>query len=144
MPARQGKWPANSGSEYVNDYQSTADVDEDGVASFVIHGYDVADPAVYLGEYNTVATYVDDAGETQTLSGSFTVVDGDDDSTGGGSDDDDDDRGSSAPVDINGASGLAQTGANGIQLGFLAGGLLLAGAAFVAFANRQRLFGRSA
>src|SRR5699024_7053986 len=80
-----------SGPEYVNDYESTADVDEDGVASFVIHGYDVADPAVYLGEYNTVVTYVDDAGETQTLSGSFTVVDGDDDdSTAGGSDGDDD------------------------------------------------------
>ena len=134
-----------SGPEYVNDYESTADVDEDGVASFVIHGYDVADPAVYLGEYNTVVTYVDDAGETQTLSGSFTVVDGDDDdSTAGGSDGDDDDRAPSAPVDVNGASGLAQTGANGVQLGFLAGGLLVVGAALLAFANRRRLFGRSA
>lgn len=133
-----------SGPEYVNDYESTADVDEDGVASFVIHGYDVADPAVYLGEYNTVVTYVDDAGETQTLSGNFTVVDGDDDSTAGGSDGDDDDRAPSAPVDVNGASGLAQTGANGVQLGFLAGGLLVAGAALLAFANRRRLFGRSA
>lgn len=133
-----------SGPEYVNDYESTADVDEDGVASFVIHGYDVADPAVYLGEYNTVVTYVDDAGETQTLNGSFTVVDGDDDSTAGGSDGDDDDRAPSAPVDVNGASGLAQTGANGVQLGFLAGGLLVVGAALLAFANRRRLFGRSA
>ena len=133
-----------SGPEYVNDYESTADVDEDGVASFVIHGYDVADPAVYLGEYNTVVTYVDDAGETQTLNGSFTVVDGDDDSTAGGSDGDDDDRAPSAPVDVNGASGLAETGATGVQLGFLAGGLLVAGAALLAFANRRRLFGRSA
>ena len=132
-----------TGPEYVNDYESTATAEADGVASFVIHGYDVTNPAVYLGEYNTVVTYVDDEDETQTLTGSFTVVDGDDDSTGGtgGSDDD---RGTTGPVDLNGASGLAQTGANGIQLGLLAGGLLLAGGALLAFANRKRLFGRTA
>ena len=137
---------AITGPEYVNDFESSADVEDDGVASFVIHGYDVANPSVYVGEYTTVVTYVDEEGDTQTLTGNFTVVDGDDDSTGGtgGSDDGDDDRGSSGPVDLNGTSGLAQTGANGIQLGMLAGGLLLAGGALLAFANRKRLFGRTA
>ncbi|GAA4106595.1 hypothetical protein GCM10022249_02520 [Enteractinococcus coprophilus] len=133
---------AVTGPEYVSDFESTAPVEEDGVASFVIYGYDVANPSVYLGEYNTVVTYVDEDGEAQTLSGSFTVVDGDDSTGGtGGSDDD---RGSTGPVDLNGASGLAQTGANGIQFGMLAGGLLLAGGALLAFANRKRLFGRTA
>ena len=134
---------AISGPEYVNDFESTKSADDDGVVSFVIHGFDVANPAVYLGDYTTVVTYEDDEGETQTLSGGFTVVDSDG-TAGGDSDDSEGTGGSTTPVDINGASALAQTGATGVNLGFLAGGLLLAGATLVAFANRRRLFGRSA
>lgn len=134
---------AISGPEYVNDFESTRTANDDGVVSFVIHGFDVANPAVYLGDYTTVVTYEDDEGETQTLSGSFTVVDSDG-TAGGDSDDSEGTGGSTTPVDINGVAGLAQTGATGVNLGFLAGGLLLAGATLVAFANRRRLFGRTA
>ena len=131
-----------AGPENVNDYESTETADEDGVAQFVIHGYEVANPAVYLGEYRTVVTYTEEDGDTAALNGTFTVVDGA--SSAGGSDGSgDSSNGAPAgPADLNGYTGLAQTGANGMHLGFLAGGLLLIGAAFVAYANRARLFGR--
>jgi len=132
-----------SGPEGVNDFEQTADVDDDGLVEFIIAGYDVSDPSVYLGDYTTVVTYEDENGENEELSGNFSVVteDGEtpgDDNTPGDSDNADD---SDDPVDMNGED-LATTGANTAQLGWLAGGLLALGVAFFAHANRARLFGR--
>src|SRR5690625_825767 len=130
-----------SGPEGVNDYESTADVDEEGQANFVIRGYETANNAVYLGDYTTVVTYEDEDGNSVELTGHFTVVTGDD-APGVGSDDDEAAApAGGAPTDLNGTS-LADTGASGAQLGLLAGTLLLAGGAFLAYANRGRLFTR--
>lgn len=132
-----------SGPEGVNDFEQTADVDDEGLVEFVIAGYDVSDPSVYLGDYTTVVTYEDENGANEELSGNFSVVteDGEtpgDDNTPGDSDTADN---SDDPVDMNGED-LATTGANTAQLGWLAGGLLALGVAFFAHANRARLFGR--
>ena len=132
-----------SGPEGVSDYEpEPATVDEDGIVDFVIYGYEVAHPEVYLGEYVTVVTYENVDGEVAELTGSFTVITGDGDTPAAAHGDDDAAVPAVAtPVDMNG-TGLAQTGASSGQLGLLAGALLLVGGAFVAFANRARLFGR--
>lgn len=140
-----------TGPEGVTDFTQNRTADDEGVLEFVIHGFDVADPTVYLGDYTTVVTYDNEEDETAELSGSFAVVaddgtpaagDGGDETPDLGTDDD-----SAAPAggtssNLNNDTGLAQTGATGVHLGLLAGALLLVGGAFVAFANRARLFGR--
>ncbi|GAA2042170.1 hypothetical protein GCM10009720_23490 [Yaniella flava] len=131
---------AVSGPEGVNDFEQTETANDEGEAQFVIHGYEVANPAVYLGDYTTVVTSVDPDGNAVELTGNFSVV-SDDGSAGDGSGPDGSGDYTGDPVDMNG-SALAQTGATSGQLGLIAGALLLMGGAFVVFANRGRLFGR--
>jgi len=131
---------AVSGPEGVNDFEQSGTANEDGVAEFVIHGYEVSNPAVYLGDYTTVVNSVDQDGTDVELTGNFSVV-SDDGSAGDGSGPDGSGDYTGDPVDMNG-SALAQTGATSGQLGLIAGALLLMGGAFVVFANRGRLFGR--
>src|SRR5699024_1381457 len=130
---------AVSGPEGVNDFEQSGTANEDGVAEFAIHGYEVSNPAVYLGDYTTVVSSVDQDGADVELTGNFSVVSGD-----GGAGDGSGDGGSGDytgdPVDMNGSDALAQTGATSGQLGLIAGALLLMGGAFVVFANRSRLF----
>lgn len=114
-----------------------------------------------LGEYTTTATFEAVDGETQTLSATFTVVDGTegdegtgDEDEGTGDEDEDivpvvDTEEEVTPADdeddaptVGSAAQLADTGASGAQLAWIAGGLLALGGAFVIFANRARLFGR--
>ncbi|MGO1536777.1 MAG: PT domain-containing protein, partial [Yaniella sp.] len=130
-----------TGPAGVNDFESTAVVN--GSAEFVIFAPEISNPSVYLGDYNTVVTYENAAGETEELQGSFTVVDGSGSSGSNDSDDQADpvvDTGD--PVDMNGSDNLAQTGASNAQLGLLAGLLLAVGGAFVVYSNRARLFPR--
>lgn len=130
-----------TGPEGVNDFEQTRSVDENGVLEFVIHGFEGPNPEVYLGEYTTVVTFVNEDGETEQLTGSFSVVTGEDDEAGTDEDDDAAEPVADTSADINGTD-LAQTGATSGQLALIAGGLLLLGGAFVVFANRARLFGR--
>jgi hypothetical protein len=132
-----------TGPEGVNDYEDTELVDDEGRVEFVIYGFDVANPEVYLGEYNSVVTYIDEDGNSVELTGDFIVISGADDTAADATDDDADTAAPAggAPADLNGTS-LADTGVNGAQLGLLAGALLLAGGAFLAYANRGRLFSR--
>ena len=107
-----------------------------------------------LGEYTTTATFEAVDGETQTLSATFTVVDGTEGDEGTGDEDEDivpvvDTEEEVTPADdeddaptVGSAAQLADTGASGAQLAWIAGGLLALGGAFVIFANRARLFGR--
>lgn len=133
-----------SGPENVNDFEQTGTADEEGVAEFVIHGFEVGDLDVYLGDYTTVVMYDDADGETAELQGDFAVVTGDG-STGNtvetASDGDSVDSGE--PIDLNGSDQLANTGADSTQhLGLIAGVLLALGGTFVVVANRKRLFAR--
>lgn len=141
-----------TGPENVNDFESSGTVDDNGVAEFVIYGPEMSNPAVFLGDYNTVVTYETQDGETGELHGSFAVVDGSgsggsgggdgDGSDGSGSDSQPGPDGESGPVDLNGSDRLADTGASNVQLGLIAGLLLAIGGGFVVFANRGRIFGR--
>lgn len=142
-------------------FDSSGIADEEGVLEFWIHGYDIADPSVYLGNYTTTVTFEDVDGETQELSADFTVVDGTEGNDEGTDGDDQDDTGDEVtpvvdtedPEDstaddeddapaLGSAEQLADTGASGAQLAWIAGGLLALGGAFVLFANRARWFGR--
>lgn len=132
-----------SGPENVNEFEQTGTADDEGVAEFVIHGFEVSDPEIYLGDYTTVVTYEDADGETAELQGNFSVVTGDG-STGStvetASDRDVVDSGE--PIDLNGSDRLANTGADSTHLGLIAGVLLVLGGTFVVVANRKRLFAR--
>src|SRR5699024_10432429 len=90
--------------EIVNEFDQTGTSDDEGVAEFVIHGFEVSDPEIYLGDYTTVVTYEDADGETAELQGNFSVVTGDG-STGStvetASDRDVVDSGE--PIDLNGS-----------------------------------------
>lgn len=142
-------------------FDSSGIADEEGVLEFWIHGYDIADPSVYLGNYTTTVTFEDVDGETQELSADFTVVDGTEGNDEGTDGDDQDDTGDEVtpvvdtedPEDstaddeddapaLGSAEQLADTGASGAQLAWIAGGLLALGGALVLFANRARWFGR--
>lgn len=127
--------------ENIEPFSSTAPAlaDEEGVSEFWIYGENVSDPSVYLGDYTTTVTYVDEEGQSQELTANFTVVEGAEDSVTPVVDTED-----AATEDETPAVGgqLADTGANGTSLMWIAGGLLALGGAFVIYANRGRLFGR--
>lgn len=129
-----------TGPEGINDFESTGVVDEEGVAEFVIYAPEISDPSPYLGDYTTVVTYETADGDTEQLSGDFSVVSGS--GGAGGADDGAEPVADTQPVDLNGDDNLARTGASNVQLGLLAGLLLAIGGGFVVFANRGRLFGR--
>lgn len=129
-----------TGPEGINDFESTGVVDEEGVAEFVIYAPEISDPSPYLGDYTTVVTYETADGDTEELSGDFSVVSGS--GGAGGADDGAEPVADTQPVDLNGDDNLARTGASNVQLGLLAGLLLAVGGGFVVFANRGRLFGR--
>src|SRR5699024_5883100 len=141
--------PAN-----IQPFSSSVLSDENGAAEFSIYGENADNPSVYLGDYTTIVTYVDEDGETQTLTANFSVVEADDSGevtpvvdTGEPAEpvadtDNDQDEAAPAPA-VGGADAqLADTGANGTSLMWIAGGLLALGGAFVIYANRGRLFGR--
>ena len=107
------------------------DADENGVASWTVHGTNPSDPSAYLGAYDVTVT--NEAGDD--LSDSFLVTNtpGEDGNAGG--DDDkknDDDKGDNGE----GGSDLPRTGA---ELGGLAAGaaLLTVGAATVLLTRRR-------
>ena len=60
--------------EGVKDFDGTEIVDENGIASFSIHGFDGTTPETYVGDYTTVVTFEDEDGNTSELSGDFSVV----------------------------------------------------------------------
>ncbi|GAA4511939.1 hypothetical protein [Brevibacterium yomogidense] len=115
----------------VSPLTENVDADEDGVASWTVHGTDASDPSAYLGSYDVTVT--NEAGED--LSDSFLVTNtpGEDGNAGG--DDDkknEDDKGDNG----DGGSDLPRTGA---ELGGLAAGaaLLTVGAATVLLTRRR-------
>jgi len=128
--------------EAISPFSDTDEADENGDLSFWIHGYETSDPSVYLGDYTTVVTFEDAEGETQELTAEFSVVEDDNtaapvvDTDEPVSNDEDDD-----PA-VGSTTQLADTGASGAPLAWIAGGLLAVGGAFVLYANRARLFGR--
>ncbi len=150
--------PAN-----IQPFSSSVLSDENGAAEFSIYGENADNPSVYVGDYTTTVTYEDEDGETQELTTSFSVVEASNDNgdVGGEEDDEvtpvvdteepaepvadtDNDQDEAAPAPaVGGADAqLADTGANGTSLMWIAGGLLALGGAFVIYANRGRLFGR--
>lgn len=144
---------------------------DEGEAEFWIHGYEGGNISSYLGDYTTVVTYEDEEDEEQELTASFSVVEAEDDvvtpvvETEDPTDEPEDPADQpEEPVDEAEATEtqdaavegdeedtpavgssdpqLADTGASGAQLAWIAGGLLAVGGAFVLYANRARLFGR--
>lgn len=144
---------------------------DEGEAEFWIHGYEGGNISSYLGDYTTVVTYEDEEDEEQELTASFSVVEAEDDvvtpvvETEDPTDEPEDPADQpEEPVDEAEATEtqdaavegdeedtpavgssdpqLADTGASGAQLAWIAGGLLAVGGAFVRYANRARLFGR--
>src|SRR5699024_12611711 len=64
--------------EGVKDFDGTEIVDENGIASFSIHGCDGTTPETYVGDYTTVVTGEDEDGNTSELSGESSVVEASD------------------------------------------------------------------
>jgi LPXTG-motif cell wall-anchored protein len=100
----------------------TVTADEDGVASSRVWGRPTADASAYIGDYSVVATT-----ETETLEGSFSVVEGSGDGDGGQDDGDNGD-----------GDDLPRTGSTTAPLVAGAAGLVALGGALVYVARRRQ------
>lgn len=112
----------------IENFSGEGSVTEDGIMTFVVHGFEHSTPSIYVGDYTTTVEFNDQDGNLVELSDQFAVV------------------GDSAavvvPAQVEPAqlgTDLAKTGLSNTALVLIAAALLVVGILIAAFARHRRL-----